>query len=585
MNKMSLRDVCYASFGPLGRALLKAFKRVDKDLEASGMAIHPEVYLSIASFIAILSPAVSFTLLVTSTLLLGLPKVGLPVLILFIVFPPLLVIMVSLILPRLVLANKISKLKIEIPYASMYMSVMVSGGLSPYASLLRLRKMNLMPILSQDIKRIQRTVLATGADPVSAMERAAKTCDLKEYKDLLLGYASTIRTGGDVLHYLYSQTVTMFRDMKTRLKAVGETMGMLMETYMIVAVLGALGLYMIFIVSLALPDVGLRITPAQFFLFAFVVLPAISLVFMYISDTMQINYPLSNWKIYAVFLAMLPLGFFLISQMVLPYLDMGRAFTSLYALPRQLRLLLRFGEGSEPALGLAISLIAITLPVAILDVHESRRERNILNEVTNFLRDLVENRKSGLSPERCIQALASKDYGKFTKHLKRIAAELKWGFSLRSIFEGFKKKTKNWLTLIYMYLLIDTIEVGGGTEESLEALTEFAESAKSMEKERSTMLTPLLIVPYIGAALLTVTTILFLQFFSKMSAISNVSVPYITLTKILLTPLIFHAYMLGMVTGKIISGKTSSGFKHAILLTLAALAGIWIASNFSFAFI
>ena len=136
-----------------------------------------------------------------------------------------------------------------------------------------------------------------------------------------------------------------------------------------------------------------------------------------------------------------------------------------------------------------------------------------------------------------------------------------------------------------MYLLIDTIEVGGGTEESLEALTEFAESAKSMEKERSTMLTPLLIVPYIGAALLTVTTILFLQFFSKMSAIYCVSVPYITLTEILLTPLIFHAYKLGMVTGKIISGKTSSGFKHAILLTLAALAGIWIASNSSFAFI
>jgi len=299
---------------------------------------------------------------------------------------------------------------------------------------------------------------------------------------------------------------------------------------------------------------------------------------------MQINYPLSTWKTYAIFFTLLPLGFFLISQMTLPYLGMGKASTPLYTVPQQLQSLLKFGEGSEPVLGLGIALTVMTLPVAIVDIRNSSRDRNILDGVTNFLRDLVENRKSGLSPERCIEALAAKEYGGFSKHLKLIAAKLKWGFSLRSIFEGFKKKTSNWLTLIYMYLLIDTIEVGGGTEESLETIAEFAESAKSIEKERNAVLTPLLLVPYIGAGLLTITTILFLQFFSKMSVIGSVSIPYLTLSRMLLTPLIFHSYMLGMVTGKIISGRISSGFKHAILLTLAALAGVWVASNFNLSF-
>jgi len=35
--------------------------------------------------------------------------------------------------------------------------------------------------------------------------------------------------------------------------------------------------------------------------------------------------------------------------------------------------------------------------------------------VTLFLRDMVEVRKSGLSPERCIEALAHRDYMGFTR--------------------------------------------------------------------------------------------------------------------------------------------------------------------------
>jgi hypothetical protein len=33
--------------------------------------------------------------------------------------------------------------------------------------------------------------------------------------------------------------------------------------------------------------------------------------------------------------------------------------------------------------------------------------------------------------------------------------------------------------------------------------------------------------------------------------------------------------MLGLVTGKITSGRVSAGFKHAILLTLVSVGGIW----------
>jgi len=50
-----------------------------------------------------------------------------------------------------------------------------------------MRHMSLLPSMKQEIDRLETIVMSTGADPVTAMEQAAKTMDLKDYKELLLG--------------------------------------------------------------------------------------------------------------------------------------------------------------------------------------------------------------------------------------------------------------------------------------------------------------------------------------------------------------------------------------------------------------
>ncbi len=233
-------------------------------------------------------------------------------------------------------------------------------------------------------------------------------------------------------------------------------------------------------------------------------------------------------------------------------------------------------------MGLALTLILISLPGVIADSYLVGKEGKILDGINHFLRDIVETRKSGLAPERCIHALANRDYGAFSKYLKTISMKLNWGHPLRKIYDEFRYKIKNWLALVNIYLLIDTIEVGGGTEKSLETLANFAESTKQLEDEKRAVLLPLTIVPYIGAALLTGTTVMFLQFFTNMSGL-GVSVANVTLYRVLLTPLALHSWTLGLVTGKIVSGRVSSGFKHAILLTIVSILGIWGVSNISLA--
>ena len=582
---MNIRDFCYARFGWLGKSLFKVFPGFEKDLDSAYMRIHPEVYCSILGFIAVISGMATFIVGILNYVGLFPPLPFLPSNMLFftpfIAIVPLIIIVGGIFVPKTLASNRISGLKIEIPYASMYISTMTSGGLSPYESILRLRKMDLLPNMQNEVKRIDIIVKSQGVDPVTAMVQAAKVVDMNEYKQLLLGYASTVRTGGDTLHYLFNQTDSMFKHLSTRIKALGENMAMMMEAYTIIGILGVLGLFLIFVVGMALPSMGAGLSPAQFFLFSFVVLPMLSVVFIFFGDAAQISYPISNWATYKIFAAFIPFGLFLGSQLILPsFTDSFSVVPAIYDFLLRFRDMLGLAEGTEAALGLALTLIFVSLPGAIADSYFVGREGKILDGINHFLRDLVETRKSGLSPERCIHALADRDYGAFSKYLKTISMKLNWGYPMRKIYDEFRYKIKNWLALVNIYLLIDTIEVGGGTEQSLETLANFAESTKQLEDEKQAVLMPLTIVPYIGAALLTGTTVMFLQFFTNMSGL-GVSVATVTLYRVLLTPLALHSWVLGLVTGKIVSGRVSAGFKHAIILTLVSILGIWGVSNLS----
>jgi len=566
----------------LGRILSEIFKTAEHDLESAYMKIHAEVYFSIVGFLSIVSCMVPLAFLTYT--IMGFLDGGAPLAIQrFMYVPisavlPIVIIVFGMLLPKMFASSRMSNLKIEIPYASMYISVMVSGGLSPFESFLRMRNMDLLPNMQDEVSRIETIVMSTGVDPVTAMEQAAKAVALKDYNELLLGYASSVRTGGDTLHYLFNQTHGMFRRLTTTVRAKGESAAMLMETYTIIGILGVLGIFLIFVVGLSLPTAGVSISEYQFFLFSFIIMPFISVIFIYAGDASQFNYPISNWKPYYVFAAMIPIGLGLASQMVLPAFSPGfLVFPPLLDFVVWLRKLLNFAEGTEAALGMTLTLIFVSIPVYISDHLTAGQSSSLMDGITQFLRDLVEVRKSGLSPEKSIDALSAREYRGFSRHLQDISTKINWGYPLRQIYQEFAAKVKNWIALVNIYLLIDTIEVGGGTEKSIESLAEFSESTKQLEAEKRAVLMPLLIVPYIGAALLTGTTVMFLGFFTGSNL--GVSVPQIMLLKTLLTPLSLHSFTLGLVTGKIVSGRVSAGFKHSILLSLVSLGGIWAVSN------
>jgi len=574
---MSLRDFCYCYLGWLGIPLANLFKSIEKDLDVSFIQIHPEVYFSIIGLASIIGLVIGGGIAAGFSWLIHLPIQMMPPLV-FIgaIGGAIAPIGVGILYPKMMASNRLDSLKVEIPYASMFISVMTSGGLSPFDSFMRLNKMDMLPEIKKEVNRIETIIYSTGSDPLSALELAAREVDVKEYKELLLGYALSVRTGGDTLHYLFSQTHSMFNSLASRIKSVADNMGLIMEAYIILSVLGVLGIFLIFVIGLALPQSGMNISSSTFFLFSFIIMPAMSGLFIFVGDTGQINYPVSDWRPYYVLFGVFPFVLGFMSQAVLPFFRPQLLYVPFIRdLIISIRIMAGFAEGAEPAIGLSLSLILLSIPVAILDFMSSSSNSGLQSGVITFLRDLVESRKSGLSPEKCINALCQRDYKQFTEHLQNINLKIKLGYPIKTIYEEMKEDIKDWHVRLNIYLLIDSMEIGGGSEESLEALAEFAETTQRLEKEKRSVLLPLVIVPYIGALILAGTLVMFLSFFSN-SAGMGISVPITELYKTLLTPISLHVFNLGLVTGKISTGRVSAGFKHSILMVLVSLVAVWM---------
>jgi flagellar protein FlaJ len=196
--------------------------------------------------------------------------------------------------------------------------------------------------------------------------------------------------------------------------------------------------------------------------------------------------------------------------------------------------------------------------------------------INSFLRDLTEVRKTGLSPEKCIESLSNRDYGVFSKELRKISSEISWGVPIKKVIMEFLKRTKSWMTQIVMFLLVETIDVGGGTIAMIESLSRFNNLTQEVEKEKKMSVRPYIMMPYFAAILLVATTTMMIGF---TSGTLGVGVPGQSGTQRDLGPMIttfvtsaiFHSYLIGIVAGKISEESIAAGFKHAAILVIIAV--------------
>ncbi len=548
-----LEALSFRLFGGISPSFLKNIYQFKTLLERARIKIYPVTYVSMMFLFAALTIPVSIISLALLLIFGFMPM-------LFLIPLPLYVCVGFLLLPMSKASDRATGLEREMPFAAAYVSVMASGGIAPYSSFKRLSQVELMPAMQSEAKEIIKDVEIFGIDPLTALGVAAKKNPLDVFRDFISGYASTVIIGGDIGHFLERKAEEIFKSRALRVKAAAERLGMLLETFIIVMVMMSLCFYILFSVD-SIYSTGVSIY-SGIILYTYLFTPLLSIMFIYLAHSMQPKTPITEMRPYKVY------GTF--SIIAVAILMVLTNFLGLISIP----VITSIQTIIDLPTAVAIALVVATAPAAIVHIKLANKKASLERGMTSFLRDLTEVRKTGLSPEKCIESLANRDYEAFSKELRKISSEISWGIPIKRVIMDFLHRTRSWMTQIVMFLLVETIDVGGGTIPMIESLARFNNLTQEVEKEKKMTVRPYIFMPYLAAILLVATTTMMLGF---TTATLNI-VPggaaqrdMSGLTTIFITSVIFHSYLIGIVAGKISEESVSAGFKHGTLLVVIAL--------------
>jgi archaeal flagellar protein FlaJ len=476
-------------------------------------------------------------------------------------------------MPKISAGSRGQALENELPYLVGYITVLAGGGISPFTTLKRISKADyIFPAAAKEARRILMDIEIFGMDALSALEKASKYTPNKKFSDFIGGYVAVLKTGGDAVSYLETKLREIFAYAETKVRTGSEFIGTMAEAYIISTVVMGISLIILWATQNLLGGVttggvgGLgasgagaqSLNPTLIVLFSVMFVPVISLIFIVVIGSAQIKEPFTYEKPFYILLACLPI-------IALTY------FVPFLGLP--------------PYTRLGLGLIAATAPASYVQMKYVKEKRSVESKLSNFLRDISEIRKTGLAPEKTIEQLAGRQYAGLTPYVQQISTQLSWGTPIREVLQNFSASVKSWVTQAMAFLLLEVVDVGGGSPKMFTNLADFTEKNAELDKERRGMIRPYLMIPYIGAIMVVATTAMMLYFINPpgfaQAGIPSLASPALVAaaTNVLLLCAFFQAWVMGFVAGKMGEGSTADGFKHATLLVIISLITVYVATS------
>jgi archaeal flagellar protein FlaJ len=461
----------------------------------------------------------------------------------------------------------------ELPFAVMIFTLMAASGISPYDSWKKMRSMSFLPFFKREADEVVRQVEVLGKDPLTVMMQRAEGTRSKLYRDFLGGFVSSVRSGGKLTDYMKSQLKSIFELRYINLNRSIDKIAALVEAYSVMLIV-VLCVYILFVIlssssfSQVMASSSISISPYISYIIAFVALPFMSCLFILMAHNMQKSaFPNLKdlYKKAVIF--------------IIPAFAVIVVFGAVEPL-----------QAAIAPLGLAeiatIALVAACIMPALQYYKIAKINYNAEESIPAFIRDITESQKTGLSPEKSIvQATKRKGYGPFTKFLELIRSQIEWGIPLRKTFDNLQKEIRSWFVVVNFALMVETLEIGGNSIQSLEILSEYSEKEREMQVNRRSMLKPYILLAFMWSALVAVTTTIVALTTTMMTGMlsadmsANASIAMNDQMSIFSVGIIIQCWISGFFIGKISEGNFGAGFRNAALLALTAYLSLVLSQN------
>jgi flagellar protein FlaJ len=246
-------------------------------------------------------------------------------------------------------------------------------------------------------------------------------------------------------------------------------------------------------------------------------------------------------------------------------------------------------SGANPAVDFfVLGLLAICGPYGFLASARIRRVAKIEERLPDFLRDVAEAGRFGMTLPDAIVVASKGRYGLLTEEIKKMASQLEWGVPVTTALELFEERVRTPLVSRVVSIITRANDAGGNVADVLTMVAhDIREVQLSYTARRISMLTYVTVI-YIAFFVFLVTIYIMAAVFlpqmilaGKGIATSSLAGSGAVTLSFEYVPLLFLAFMAavivhavgdGIMAGVLYNGRMAEGLQHATVMLVSGWA-------------
>ncbi len=236
-----------------------------------------------------------------------------------------------------------------------------------------------------------------------------------------------------------------------------------------------------------------------------------------------------------------------------------------------------------------VAMLGFIGPYGFYMARKQREIRMIERRLPDFLRDVAEAGRFGMTLAEAIVVSSGGRYGKLTPEIKKMAAQISWGVPATEALHLFSERVKTPMVQRVVAIIVKSSDAGGDVADVLTMVSHDTKENQLTEDERRIAMSTYIAVIYISFLVFLVTiVILNVTFLPKMieasgalSGASNIAgasplakdlpnvVYQIKIAFFIAT--IVHGVGDGILAGVLDNGKIPTGLRHSFIMLVIAL--------------
>ncbi|MCI4339234.1 MAG: type II secretion system F family protein [Thermoplasmata archaeon] len=251
------------------------------------------------------------------------------------------------------------------------------------------------------------------------------------------------------------------------------------------------------------------------------------------------------------------------------------------------------GPGANPAIDFfVIGLLALIAPYGFAMSAKLRRISNIEERLPDFLRDVAEAGRFGMTLPDAIVVASGGRYGLLTDEIKKMASQLEWGVPVATSLRLFEERVPTPLVQRVVSIITRANEAGGNVADVLTMVAHDTREAQLEAQGRQISMLTYVTVIYIAFFVFLVTIYIMAAVFLPQMILAGQGVASSSLSgagaltlQFTFVPVLFLAFMVavivhavgdGVMAGILFNGRIAEGLQHATIM----LATGWLIMRF-----